>query len=90
MDKIEILNESRLARLIYDATKSLFEAHKKNLLARLITETKSGPVDPQTYAKFLGGIAVIEDLDLAIRKNILKGETIEKELLDAATRTTRN
>lgn len=90
MDKIEILNESRLSRLIYDATKNLFETHKKNLLARLLTETKSGPVDPQTYAKFLGGIAAIEDLDLAIRKSILKGEQTERELLDAAARSSRN
>ena len=90
MDKIHVLNQSRMARHVYDVSKSLIEAHKKALLDRLLSETRTGPVDPQTYAKFLGGISALDELDIAIRKSILKGEQIERELLDAATRSDRN
>lgn len=90
MDKIDVLNQSRMARHVYDVSKSLIETHKKALLDRLLSETRTGPVDPQTYAKFLGGISALDELDIAIRKSILKGEQIERELLDAATRSDRN
>lgn len=86
MDKIALLNDSRMARIVFDSFKSLIDKHKNDLLNRLLAETKAGPVDPQTYAKFLGGISAIEELEGIIRKQVLKGEKIERELLDAATR----
>jgi hypothetical protein len=84
MDKISILNDSRIARIAYEAIKEILEKQKKDLLQRLLAETKVGPLDPQVYAKHLGGIAALEELDAVVRKAIVKGEKLEKELLDAA------
>lgn len=83
MDKISVLNDSRVARIAYEAVRGMLEKTKKDLLARLMAELKLGPVDPQVYAKHLGGIAAIEEIDSIFRKEILKGEKIERELLDA-------
>lgn len=82
MDKVAILNNSRMARLAYETLKDFSEASKKRLLARLLAETKVGPLDPQTYAKYLGGIEAIEDLESILKKEILKGEKIETEILN--------
>ena len=89
MDKIAILNDSRMARIVFDAFKQVIEKQKSDLLARLLAETKAGPVDPQTYAKFLGGISALEELETVVKRQVIKGEKIEKELLDAATRNPR-
>jgi hypothetical protein len=89
MDKIAILNDSRMARIVFDAFKQVIEKQKSDLLARLLAETKAGPVDPQTYAKFLGGISALEELESVIKRQVFKGEKIERELLDAATRNPR-
>lgn len=86
MDKIAVLNSSRMARATYGATKEILDKHRKDLLARLLAQTKVGPVDPQVYAKFLGGISALDELESVIRKEIMKGESIEKELLDASQR----
>lgn len=90
MEKLEILNESRVARHVYEATKRYLDEHKKSLLDRLLAETRTGPIDPQTYAKYLGGISALDELEVALKKTILKGEKTERELLDAATRSSRN
>lgn len=90
MDKISILNDSRIARIAYDSFKSIIEKQKNDLLARLLAETKMGPLDPQIYAKFLGGISAIEELESIIKRQILKGEKIERELLDESIRNERN
>jgi hypothetical protein len=88
MDKISVLNDSRIARIAYDAIKEILEKQKKDILQRLLSETKVGPLDPQVYAKHLGGIAALEELEGSVRKAILKGEKIERELLDAARNNT--
>lgn len=90
MDKISILNDSRMARIVFESFQSVIEKSKSDLLNRLLGETKLGPVDPQIYAKYLGGISALEELEFTIRKQVLKGEKIERELLDAATRSDRN
>ena len=84
MDKIRVLNDSRMARIVYDSFGQYLKNHKSSLLSRLLAATKTGPVDPQIYAKFLGGIEALDELDSIIKKNVLKGEKVEKELLDAA------
>lgn len=84
MDKISVLNDSRLARIGYEFTRALLERGKKDLLARLLSETKTGPLDPQVYAKYLGGISALDEIDSLFRKEILKGEKVERELLDAS------
>jgi len=83
MDKISVLNDSRLARIAYDFIRGQLEKTRKDLLARILAELKSGPVDPQIYAKHLGGIAALDEVDAIFRKEVLKGEKIERELLDA-------
>jgi uncharacterized phage-associated protein len=83
MDKIAILNDSRMARVIYEAINAILERNKKDLLNRLLSETKSGPVDPQVYAKYLGGISALDELNVFLKKEIYRGEKIERELLDA-------
>jgi len=87
MDKIQVLNDSRMARLVYDSFKSILDKQRGDLLNRLLSETKVGPVDPQTYAKYLGGISALDEFDSVVRKQIFKGEKIERELLDAARST---
>jgi hypothetical protein len=86
MDKIGLLNNSRMARAAYALLKEYLDKQRKDLLARLLAQTKVGPVDPQIYAKFLGGIASLDELEGVIRREILKGEPIEKELLNASQR----
>jgi hypothetical protein len=81
MDKISILNNSRLARIAYDAVREFLEDSKKKLLVRLLSESKTGPLDPQVYAKYIGGIQALEDLETLMKKEILKGEKVETELL---------
>jgi hypothetical protein len=83
MDKIQILNDSRMARIVYEQFSQYIQKKRADLLARVLAETRAGPVDPQIYAKFLGGIDALDDLDSIIRKSVLKGERVEKELLDA-------
>lgn len=87
MDKIQVLNDSRMARLVYDTFRDLIQKHRNDLLNRLLSETKLGAVDPQIYAKHLGGIAALDEFDSAVRKQVLKGEKIERELLYAARNT---
>ncbi len=87
MDKIQILNDSRMARLVYDSFRDVIEKQKKDLLGRLLSETKTGPLDPQVYAKYLGGISALDEFESVVRKQIFKGEKIERELLDAARNT---
>lgn len=82
MNSIEVLNSSRLARIAFDSVKKYLDDEKKKLLARLLSETKVGPLDPQIYAKYLGGISALEELEFTIKREILKGEKIETELLD--------
>lgn len=84
MDKIQILNDSRMARIVYEQFSQYIQKKRADLLARVLAETRAGPVDPQIYAKFLGGIDALDDLDSIIKKNVLKGEKIERELLDAS------
>ena len=84
MDKIHLLNDSRMARIVYDSFGKYIAKHRADLLSRLLAMTKTGPVDPQVYAKFLGGIEALDELDSVIRKSVLKGEKVERELLDAA------
>lgn len=86
MDKLNILNESRMARVGYSSAKPYIDALRKDLLARLLAQTKVGPIDPQIYAKFLGGISAIDELEALLKREVLKGEKIEKELLDASQR----
>jgi len=82
VNSIEVLNSSRLARIAFDSVKKYLDDEKKKLLARLLSETKVGPLDPQIYAKYLGGISALEELEFTIKREILKGEKIETELLD--------
>jgi uncharacterized phage-associated protein len=84
MDKIQLLNDSRMARIVYEQFSQYIQKKRAELLARVLAETRAGPVDPQIYAKFLGGIDALDDLDSVIKKSVLKGEKIERELLDAA------
>lgn len=84
MDKIQILNDSRMARIVYDHFDQYTKKLRSDLLSRLLALTKTGPIDPQVYAKFLGGIEALDELDSTIRKNVLKGEKVERELLHAA------
>lgn len=90
MDKIGLLNDSRMARIVFESFKILIDKQKGDLLNRLLSELKTGPLDAQVYAKHLGGISALEELEIVIRKQILKGEKIERELLDAATRRTED
>ena len=83
MDKIQVLNDSRMARIVYEQFSKYVQKKRADLLARILSETRAGPVDPQIYAKFLGGIDALDDLDAVIRKDVLKGERVERELLDA-------
>lgn len=87
MDKIQVLNDSRMARLVYDSFKSILDKQRSDLLNRLLSETKVGPIDPQIYAKYLGGISALDEFDSVVRKQVFKGEKIERELLDAARST---
>lgn len=82
MDKIQVLNDSRIARIAFDAVKKYLDEAKSKLLTRLIAETRTGPLDPQTYARHLGGISALEDLETTLKKEILKGEKSEMELLN--------
>jgi len=82
MDKIKVLNDSRMARLVFDTIESYLKQHKERHLNRLLAETKVGPLDPQIYAKHLGGISALEELETALKRDILKGEKTEKELLN--------
>lgn len=82
MDKIKVLNDSRMARLVFDTIESYLRQHKERHLTRLLSETKTGPLDPQTYAKHLGGISALEELEIALKRDILKGEKTEMELLN--------
>lgn len=84
MDKLQILNDSRMARIVFESCEQYVSKHRTDLLSRLLALTKTGPVDPQVYAKFLGGIEALNELESVIRKSILKGEKVERELLDAA------
>lgn len=81
MNHIEILNNSRMARVAFDSVKKFLDSEKNKILARLLSEVKAGPVDPQIYAKYLGGISALEELEFTIKREILKGEKIETELL---------
>lgn len=87
MDKLQLLNDSRMARIVYDQFGQYMNKHRSDLLTRLLAMTKTGPVDPQIYAKFLGGIEALDELDSIIRKSVLKGEKVERELLDAARKS---
>jgi|GEM_PF-4798946 len=90
MDKIELLNDSRMARIVFESFKGVIDKQKADLLSRLLSETKTGPLDPQIYAKFLGGISALEELESVVKRQINKGEKTERELLDAATRRTED
>ena len=83
MDKISVLNDSRMARISFDFIRPLIEKHRQLYLSRILAETKAGPVDVQVYAKHLGSIAALDELEASFKKEILKGEKIERELLDA-------
>lgn len=83
MDKLQLLNDSRMARLVFDQLGEYLKKQRADLLSRLIAATKTGPLDPQIYAKHLGGIEALEELEFILKKTILKGEKIERELLDA-------
>lgn len=65
-----------------DVVKEYIDASKDRLLRRLLAETKTGPLDPQVYAKHLGGISALEELETSIKRDILKGEKTEMELLN--------
>lgn len=86
MDKISVLNDSRMARIAYDFLRTLLEKHRQNHLSRILAEIKTGPVDAQIYAKHLGAIAALEELESSFKREILKGEKVERELLDANTK----
>lgn len=87
MNQIEILNNSRIARIAFDAVKSFLDEQKKKTLQRLLSETKIGPLDPQVYAKHLGAISALEELEATLRKEVLKGERTEQELLNDQLRS---
>jgi hypothetical protein len=87
MDSIQLLNDSRMARIVYEQFSKYIQKKRTELLNRILSETRAGPVDPQIYAKFLGGIDALDDLDSVIRKDVLKGEKAERELLDAARKS---
>lgn len=87
MTQIEVLNNSRMARIAFDAVKSFLDEQKKRILQRLLSETKTGPLDPQVYAKHLGGISALEELESILRKEVLKGEKTEQELLSEQLRS---
>ena len=86
MDKISVLNDSRMARIAYDFLRALLEKHKQNHLNRILAEIKTGPVDAQVYARHLGAIAGLEELESSFKREILKGEKVERELLNANTK----
>lgn len=85
MDRISILNNSRMARMAYDVIQEYLDSSKKRLLTRLLAEMKNGPLDPQIYSKHLGGIQALDDLESLIKKEILKGEKTEMELLNESS-----
>lgn len=86
MNQIEVLNNSRMARIAFDAIRHFLEEQKKRTLQRLLSETKTGPLDPQVYAKHLGAISALEELESTLRKEVIKGETTEQELLNEQLR----
>lgn len=87
MNQIEVLNNSRIARIAFDAVKAFLDEQKKRTLQRLLSETKTGPLDPQVYAKHLGAISALEELEATLRKEVLKGEKTEQELLNDQLRS---
>lgn len=86
MDKIALLNDSRMARIAYDFIRSFIEKNRQSHLSRVLAEIKTGPVDPQVYAKHLGAIAALDELEASFKREVFKGEKLERELLDASTR----
>lgn len=89
-DNISVLNSSRMARISYEYTKEHFKKHKEELLKVLLSHMRNGAVDPQVYAKYLGGIQALDDLESFFKKEILKGEKIETELLNESGKPSRS
>lgn len=86
MDRISILNNSRMARMAYDVIREYLEDSRKKILTRLLAEMKNGALDPQIYSKHLGGIQALDDLETLLRKEVLKGEKTEMEILNESAR----
>lgn len=80
--KIQIVNEGRMADLMFNQAKSFIESQKKLALNNLLGNFRAGKQDVVTLSSGIAAICALEDLESAIVKTIKRGNDASHKLME--------
>lgn len=90
MDRIQRINEGNMSAIALNFFGNVLKTQQSALLNRIMVDYRSGKADNTGLLGFVAGYTALEDLFLALKRNVDNANKLNKESIDNGIKSPHN